>query len=112
MRGVAGFSKDQAYPGKEIWQNPDAFSKHMQRADFNNQVRSLQYEGIADEQRQQKALSEAAKKLGFGTCANCSWKMRHDNHGILMYEKTDSEDCLVENHLLDGMSLLSFCPIF
>lgn len=112
LRGVAGFAHDQAYPEPEIWQNPDAFSKHMHSAAFNNQVRSIQYDSLADGHRKQKALDKMATKLGFGTCTNCSWKMRHDNHGILMYEKADPDDSLVEDHLLDGMSLLSFCPIF
>jgi hypothetical protein len=38
--------------------------------------------------------------------------MRHDNHGILMYEKTDPSDTIVDEHIVDGMSLLNFCPIF
>lgn len=112
LHGVAGFVDDQAYQDQEIWESPDEFSKYMQNAAFNNHVRSIHYDGLNDAEREHKVLTEMAKQLGFGTCANCSWKMRHDNHGILMYEKADPEDSLVEDHILDGMSLLSFCPVF
>ena len=110
LRGVAGFAQDQAYPEQEIWQNPDKFSKHMQGASFNNQVRSVHCDGLSRSDREKKVMDEMAKQ--FGSSAQCSWKMRHDNHGILMYEKADPDDSIAENHLLDGMSLLSFCPIF
>ncbi len=113
LRGVAGFADDQAYPKKEmIWQYPDEFTHHMQRSSFNNKVRSINYESLKNQTSKQKFLDEAAQKLGFGTCDNCSWNMRHDNHGILMYEKVDPKDSIMENHIIDGLSLLSFCPIF
>lgn len=112
LRGVAGFDNNQAFPDQEIWQKPDEFSKHMHNASFNNTVRSIQHESLTGHGRDNKVLKELAEKLGFGTCANCSWNMRYDNHGILMYEKNDPDDSIVDNHLLDGMSLLSFCPVF
>jgi hypothetical protein len=112
IRGVAGFSNEQAFNGQEIWRHPDIFSEHMQKAAFNNQVRSLQLEDQGISEDEQKFLEELAEKLGFNGCSSCSWKMRHDNHGILMYEKADPADSLVEDHLIDGMSLLSFCPVF
>jgi hypothetical protein len=112
VRGIAGFADDQAYKGQEIWQNPDQFSNHMEKAAFNNQVRSMHFDDINLSVDERKFLNEMAQKLGFGSCANCSWKMRHDNHGILMYEKADPEDLIVDKHIVDGMSLLSFCPIF
>jgi hypothetical protein len=112
VRGVTGFTKDQAYKGEGIWQNPNEFSNHMEKASFNNQVRSMQYDDIVLSDEEQKILDEIVKKLGFGSCANCSWKMRHDNHGILMYEKDDPQDLIVDQHIIDGMSLLSFCPVF
>jgi hypothetical protein len=112
LRGVAGFSDDQAFNGSEIWQNPAVFSEHMQKAPFNNQVRSIYIEEPEITDNEQKFLQDLAATLGFDSCSNCSWKMRHDNHGILMYEKADPSDSCVEDHLVDGMSLLSFCPVF
>lgn len=111
MRGIAGFDQDNAYAGQEIWQNPENFSSHMENLLFNKKVRSMQFEDVAMKD-DEELLGDMAKELGFGSCANCSWKMRHDNHGILMYEKADPADSLVDEHIVDGMSLLSFCPIF
>lgn len=112
IRGVAGFSNDQAFKDSEIWQYPDRFSEHMQQADFNGKVRAIHVDNPEISEDEQKFLQELARALGFSGCSSCSWKMRHDNHGILMYEKNDPADSLVEDHLVDGMSLLSFCPVF
>lgn len=112
LRGVAGFSHDQAYPEiKKIWQDPDGFTTHMERSAFNTKVRSVSHESFKQSNDQQ-LLHELAKNLEFCKCANCSWNMRHDNYGLLMYEKNDPQDTAVDEYLVDGMSLLSFCPIF
>lgn len=112
LRGLAGFSRDQAYaPGHGIWQDPDGFSAHMERSAFNNKVRSISHQSIKQANDQQ-LLHDLAQKLDLCECANCSWNLRHDNVGFLIYEKANPQDAAVDEHLLDGMSLLSFCPIF
>lgn len=112
LRGVAGFSHDQAYPQRDhIWQDPDGFSAHMERSAFNNKVRAISYSSIKQTD-DQALMHNLAKDLGFCQCANCSWNMRHDNFGLLMYEKADPKDTTGDTYLLDGMSLLGFCPIF
>lgn len=111
LRGITGVSRDQSLSDNfDIWKNPDKFSDHMSRASFNNQVRSITHQSI-DREASPGVLKELAQVLGLGE-ESCSWKMRHDNNGILMYEKADPEDAVVDHHLLDGMTLLSFCPIF
>lgn len=112
LRGIAGFTDEHAYNNEEIWKNADSFSQHMQEVEFNKQVRSIEHNNINGNDHKQKILNEVAQKLGFGASENFSWKMRHDNHGILMYEKNDPSDPIIESHIIDGISLLSFCPIF
>ena len=49
--------------------------------------------------------------LGLQKPVYCSWKMKHDNHGILVYEMPTS--CPVSQDIvLNGACLLGFCPIY
>lgn len=112
LRGLAGFSCDQAYPKhQKIWHDPEGFSAHMERAPFNSKVRSISHKSVkhADDKH---ILHDLAATLDLKDGAHCSWNMRHDNFGLLVYEKADPKDKVVDEHLLDGMNLLSYCPIF
>src|SRR5262245_10115368 len=39
LKGVAGFSSDEAYPKETIWEKPELFTAHMKKAAFNKKVR-------------------------------------------------------------------------
>jgi hypothetical protein len=42
-----------------------------------------------------------------------AWDMKHDNHGLLVYEKAYKEgDACDLDTVMNGLSLLAFCPIF
>jgi len=58
-------------------------------------------------------MLQVAKGFEFSNPGYYSWDMKHDNHGLLVYEKQakTGDACLVE-HALNGLSLLAFCPIF
>ncbi len=113
-KGVAGFSRDEAFAKIDApWQDPRTFSAHMQLSSFNRQVRSLNRCSIKKGGETHADLAGMlAKDLGFKNYDFCSWQMRHDNEGFVLYEKCDSSDLFVKDHLLDGLTLLSFCPIF
>lgn len=115
IQGVAGFSQQEAYPKEDIWQDPDKFSRHMQEALFNQQVRSFTKSschnstgGISDE-----TIYAIAKELHFDNVHYCCLDMKHNNKGILIYEPHHNAQ---NNHDRDDMvtalSLLSFCPVF
>lgn len=113
LKGVAGYCRPEAYHAKQtIWQEPDRFSEHMKKAQFNNKVRhfskpSLVKKGSSDEQ----IVRSIAPELGFVHPFFYAWKMKHDNHGILVYEKKDdhADDY---DYLLEGLCLIGFCPVF
>jgi len=104
-KGVAGFSAQEALKTGALWHNPQEFSKHMQSSAFNQKVRSLSHASAAH-------MPELAQTLGFENYAHCRWAMKHDNHGFVLYEKADTQDSFADDHLLNGLSLLSFCPVF
>jgi len=114
LRGIAGFSKDEAYPYKSsIWTEPDEFTNHLSRASFNDKVRSVYNHGVKpSDSTIVEGLHDIAKSLHFNTVNVASWKMPHDNMGIVMYEHADPADQLIDKHLVDGLHLLSFCPLY
>ncbi len=113
LKGVAGYCQPEAYHAKEsIWQEADTFSEHMKKSAFNKKVRHLSKpshvkQGVSDKQ----IVKEVAHELGFGHPSFYAWTMKHDNHGILVYEKADDKPCDCD-YLLEGLCLIGFCPIF
>lgn len=113
LRGIAGFSAAESYKKPEIWTEPDNFSEHMLQAPFNNKVRAINHYSINNKDHgTHEILEYIAKKLDFERNNHCLWHMKHDNVGLLLYEKNNPEDTVIDDHIVDGMSLLSFCPIF
>lgn len=113
MKGVAGFSRDQAYACKELWNDPVAFSHHMEKSPFNQHVRAMMRHSFRKQQEQPDALAQTiAQELGFNNHAFCSWNMKYDNAGFIVFEKADENDTAINDHAEHGFSLLGFCPIF
>ncbi len=111
LKGIAGFSAEEAY-GKDSWQTPELFVNHMQKAAFNNKVRSILKPSMARAKRSDADTSKlVAEYLGLERPAYCSWRMKHDNHGILVYE-TPASCAVNQDVILNGACLLGFCPIY
>lgn len=111
LRGVAGFDCKHVFNARDIWQNPEEFSQFMACCSFHNKVKEIMHEGRSSDDDVNLFLTQAGALLGFNGCSRCTWQMKHDNNGILMYEKADPQDQIVDDYLLDGISLLSFCPV-
>lgn len=113
FKGVAGFCRSQAPRSIDVWQNSATFSDHMKHSDFNKKVRSLSRCSLRKGSNSEKEFAATiAKDLGMKHYNVCSWDMKHDNHGLLIYEKAQDTHQINEDYLLNGLSLLSFCPIF
>lgn len=111
IKGVAGFSINEAYNVKCIWDDPESFSEHMKKSSFNNKVRDF----IKPSMRRAAQSDENTSKLvadfvGINKPAYCSWNMKHDNHGILVYE-TQISSPQDDEMLKNGACFLGFCPI-
>ena len=112
-KGVAGYSRDNQLDSYALWDDPKDFSERMRTAQFNQQVRQLAHCSLkkSGDQHEDHA-KELAERLGFENFAFCTWSMKHDNDGFVLYEKADVKDSFADEHIIDGLSLLSFCPIF
>ncbi|MCX5922045.1 MAG: hypothetical protein NTX86_01825 [Candidatus Dependentiae bacterium] len=113
LKGIVGFSRDESMKSCDIWQSPDDFSGHMKQSPFNQKVRGLLRASIKKNHSNEKDVAAIlADYLGLQQPNFCVWNMKHDNTGILLFEKTKQEDPIHEDHLQNGLSLLSFCPVF
>ena len=112
FNGVAGFNQQEKYPDADhIWDKPDTFSQFMRRSPFNQQVQDIQRPScrrakITDEQ----IVAELAPQLGIKNPRSYAWNLKHDNHGILIFEH-DEHDTVGEE-LLHGLCVLGFCNVF
>lgn len=113
LKGVAGLSRLEAYqPKRNIWDEPEEFTAHMKQSPYNNKVRSFSKEsGLKRGDSDTNIVKKFAADLGFEHPSFYAWPMKHDNHGILLYEKATNEPCDCE-YLLEGLSLIGFCPVF
>lgn len=114
FKGVTGYhTKEQFSPQHVIWDDPDLFSSHMKQGIFNNDVRKLECTSpkkgsICEE----SFVKEVAQELKFDAPSYFCWKMKHDNHGLVIYENMDGNGHWDKKDLENGLYLLSLCPIF
>jgi len=115
LKGLAGFWRPEAYSSQEdIWANPKSFSAYMQESPFNKKIRNFAHiSSRKNHESDEQVVQLIAQGFEFGNPGYYSWDMKHDNHGLLVYEKQikTGDACSVE-HVLNGLSLLAFCPIF
>lgn len=112
FKGVAGFLKsenDRDYD--TIWQDPESFASIMQESEFNQQVRAFLSKSVsASEKNFEQIVTEIGVELGFENPRSCCWDLRCFNKGILIYEKSDDKE--FDQHFINSLYLLAFCPIF
>jgi hypothetical protein len=113
MRGVAGFSTHESFKQPDIWSCPDDFSGHMNQAAFNKKVRDVRSQSCKKHHESyDKVLGPIARDLGMESYGICDIRMPHDNHGYFVYEYGNEADEKERECLLNGVSLLSFCPLY
>lgn len=113
-KGVAGFSrKELSDKCSGIWDNPQAFSECMRGSSFNQKVRHINELSLKSCDNKTDILAKKlAEDLAFEQYLYCSWPMKHDNNGFVIFEKALPQETFADEHLLSGLTLLSFCPIF
>ena len=113
FKGVVGISQADVHAIEDIWGNPTAFTEHMLTSPFNQHVRSFAYKSNKkNNESYQKVAEVLAQELGLMDYHFYSWDMKHDNHGFLVCEKNNHINNEIDDDtMIDGLSLLSFCPV-
>lgn len=113
LKGVAGYSHQDALPlSCDIWVKPVDFTQHMSKAPFNTKVRSFNRSSLRRMGTHDDAvINELAHEFNLQDYGFYSWDMKHDNHGFFIYEKNGLDKDIPSDYVLNGLSILSFCPI-
>lgn len=114
LKGVVGYSRTEAYPDRNHWDDNKSFDNHMETASFNKTVRAFEHASVHRNNHKIDELAEKlSKELGLEKPDHHVWKMKHDNHGILLFELSDEQDReVVDEFLEDSLYLFGFCPVF
>ncbi len=112
LKGIAGFDATEKFVQAPIWETPELFAEHMKKAPFNQRVRGINRHSMRKaHQADDETTGVIANLLGLRQPLYCSWEMKHDNHGLLIYEMQLS--CAVPQEVVrKGACLLGFCPIY
>lgn len=112
VKGVAGIDRMHHYDtNRSIWDNPADYVAYMRSAPFNNRVRAIQTCSSKHQAKTHAQLADAiAHDLGFDNYDLCSWSLKHDNDGFIMYEK-GAVDTFADDYIAQALHLLSFCPV-
>jgi hypothetical protein len=115
LKGIAGHCRSEITQDGDIWQDPKNFTVRSKESAFNQKVRTVMHESAyKHKKKEQDAVSRIAQELDLGGHGFYTWPMRHDNHGIFIYERTPTSDENAHAHdtfLPEGVVLLSFCPV-
>ncbi len=114
LKGIAGFQSTNSYQSHDVWNKPDEFTTYMKEHAFNQRVRSIGKQSIKKNNLSEKALfSVISQELELENPSYHTWPLKHDNHGFLIFELSDSaETDLIEDHLEESLYLFGFCPVF
>jgi hypothetical protein len=115
LKGIVGISGEELQGFDNIWTKPDQFIEHVSQSPFNQKVRSFNYESRKNSGHSHEAMAESiAQELGLRDYGFYSWDMKHDNHGFLVCEKNTAapDEHPHEEVMVDGLCLLSFCPVY
>lgn len=114
FKGISGFSiNDHKIDGYDSWRQVEKFNKKMASSVFNQQVRAINSPSIGhDLDNNRSQLSDFANKLSISRPSFYTWHLKHDNHGIFIFEHLEQESPDYEEHVLNGISLLGFCPVY
>jgi len=114
LKGVAGyFHDDTPTVCDKLWEHPEKFISRVKKASFNKRVRDLwlpSFCKVSDTHKEfVKSVSDV---LEMKNPYSCSLDVKYGNHGLLIFEKEDANDKLIDEHVCEGLSLLGFCPIY
>src|SRR3990172_11866487 len=113
-KGVAGFSRNESYADfEDIWEDPHAFSLYMRSCPFNQKVRTFETKSPRKSGvEKDELIHRIVKEFSFSAPDYLMWDMKHDNIGMLVFNRADNHVDELHEHLKNSVYLFGFCPIF
>ena len=114
LRGITGYDKREPQAQlHDAWNNQKQFVASMKNSSFNQKVRGSNQESFEKGKSSEKYMvQKLADQLEIENPAYHVWNLKHANHGLLIYEPTIHDVRHDQEHLLDSLYYLSFCPVY
>jgi len=115
VRGIAGYHKQEPCAQlQDTWNNQKQFISLMKNSPFHQKVRSFNLEESFDKggMSEKYMVHKLADQLEIEYPEYHVWDLKHANHGLLIYEPLHNDEKHFQEHLLDSLYYLGFCPIF
>lgn len=112
LRGVAGYHHEEHVDAHaNPWDDPRAFLEAAKNAKFHQQVASFMHTSLArhNQAPSDDVLEQLSNKLGMRGPSFVTWRMRHGNHGILLFEAESLAHERRRELLHHFVALLSLC---
>lgn len=111
IKGVAGFCRDESSTIDSAHQDPAQLCESLCSLPFNQKVRCCMKKSANNKHTLDNSdIAQLANELGMQRPQVYKWDSKHDNHGLLLYEKDENDD-IAPDDLHNGLILLSFCPM-
>lgn len=113
LKGVAGYCSDECQHHKsDVWSDPTSFERDMELAAFHKKLAQFtdnsvvrRHHNVLDE----SALHELGNILGISNPSFLTWKMKHGNNGILIFEGNREMIARRKDILHNFAALLGLC---
>lgn len=97
LTGVAGYSSEEYTAANKanldhIWDNPQEFLHNIGQTPFHERVKNFSACSLRLRDKsadREAAINEIARALGIQNPVVIDWDMRHENHGVLIFEQTE-----------------------
>lgn len=113
LKGVAGYCNSECHHHKEdLWSSPHTFVDDMSNAKFHQQLATFNHHSSArmhHDEVDQGAMEELGRMLGMNNPSCLTWKMKHGNNGILLFEGDEQHLAHRKELLRNVAGLLSLC---
>jgi hypothetical protein len=111
LQGVAGYDKAEHTAHHDLDCHSD-FADHLGECTFNKKIRGLSKKSFKRAKISERdILKEFTQALAMQDACVYVWPLKHDNYGIIIYERSPCPEDLHE-HIKNGLHFLSFCSLF
>ncbi len=114
LKGVAGYCSDECKMHKEdVWGAPETFEQDMKDAQFHHQLKTFFQRSLPrknGDEVDEEAVRALGTTLGMKNPSFITWKMKHGNNGLLLFEDDNNAGLARRKDLLHNFAaLLSLC---
>jgi hypothetical protein len=113
LKGVAGIHRQDHDAQWYDQHHHDEIEKKFQGSFFNQRVRSLERHSLRNSIQEELCMArDIAQELKLEDPQFCLWPMKHENHGLLIFEPCHAKEHCPQDYVNYGCALLGLCPIY